>query len=427
MNKTLIRHFRLDRSVVDGHGARVQLDDGTTAIDVIAGYGAMPFGTCPRLPFASITTPAFGRPFDDGPEVRRLATTLMELYGALGPQRGAGVLFAQSGTQAVQIADQVACFSTGNDVVAGLCGGFHGRLGVAAALSALADRPPFYYCASGRTARHVAPGEALERVDAVLNDGVSALFLELVQGETGGMRVLNPDWVADVLQIARAHQVVTIVDEIQTGLGRTGALLASGSFRIQPDVLLLGKALGAGLHPLSAVVVGERCWDDRLAMAITSTFDQPRLAASAASFVLDVVGRPGFLRDVRRRGERLESSLNRLIQRHPDALGDRRGRCLMQSLEVRFRGDSQLEAFAEATGLATLAVCGWLLENGVRAAPCAGDYRRLRMTPPLTIEDEQIDLVVAVLDELAQVLRRPGAAVDLLAGMPPLAPIAKSA
>ena len=424
----LIRHFGLDRSVVGGDGARIQLEDGTTAIDVVAGFGAMPLGVSPELPSGSATSPAFGRPFDCPPETRRLTQTLRGLYDDLGPRRAGGVLYCLSGTQAVQVADQVACIATGKDVVVGLRDGFHGRLGVAGALSSQAARPPFYASAAGRTARLLAPGEELSRVESAMSDGqVSALFLELVQGEAGGMRVLEGPWVVQLLALARSYGVVTVIDEIQTGLGRTGSILAAGGYGVQPDILLLGKALGGGLHPISAVIIADQYWDDWFRMTISSTFDTPRHAAATASAFLDLVVRPSFLAEIRQRGQRLQAGLDRVAADHPAVYRGRRGIALMQSLELRLADGSQLATFAERKGIGVLALCSWLLKHGVRASPCTGVPRRLRLTPPLTIRTEEIDVVVAALDEFARFLARPGSLARLLAGVRDVHPLLKTA
>ena len=163
--------------------------------------------------------------------------------------------------------------------------------------------------------------------------------------------VCPPDGYLDAaIALCRRHGVLSIVDEIQTGLGRTGELFVSAGTAEPPDMLLLAKALGGGLMPIGACIVRPDVWDDRFGLLHSSTFANNNLACRVAGATLDLLERDDqrVVRDVAANGAYLLGRLGELRERHPEAIRDVRGRGYMVGLEfARFdrRDDSATMAF----------------------------------------------------------------------------------
>jgi ornithine--oxo-acid transaminase len=225
------------------------------------------------------------------------------------------------------------------------------------------------------------PFNDLSALAAALNDkNVAGFLLEPIQGEAG---VIVPD--AGYLQAAKdlceGANVLFMADEIQTGLCRTGKLLACDHEDVRPDILILGKALGGGVLPVSAVLA-----DDEVMMTIKpgehgSTFGGNPLACHVAMASLEVLRRENLAERAADLGQRFRDGLRELRAPH---IKDIRGKGLLNAVVIDHHNKE-----------AAWELCTTLMENGLLAKPTQGD--KIRFAPPLTITEEQLDDALGII------------------------------
>jgi len=317
------------------------------------------------------------------PEV---AVTLDRLVGGGDRPGGGQVFFCNSGAEANECALKLVRRWTGGRRTAVVCadGAFHGRtLATLAATGQPAKHEPFEPMPAGFP--HVPYDDLARLEEALAAGGVAAVLLEPIQGE-GGVVVPSSDYLAGARRLCTEHDALLIVDEIQTGLGRTGHWFAFQAQGLEPDVVTIAKALGNGV-PVGA------CWArSEVAAAFSpgdhgSTFGGQPLAMAAARATLSVMEAKDVPRRADRAGMRLAGALARL-----PGVADVRGAGLLLAV--------QLDGPTAAAAAAAAAESG-LLVNAVR--PDA-----VRMAPSLLVSDAEIDEAVGLLGD---VLERVGAAV----------------
>jgi acetylornithine/succinyldiaminopimelate/putrescine aminotransferase len=213
-----------------------------------------------------------------------------------------------------------------------------------------------------------------------------------------------------VIALCREHGILSIVDEVQTGLGRTGALFACSGGTEVPDMLLLAKALGGGMMPIGACVVRPSAWDCRFGRLHSSTFAGNALACRAALATIDLLlaDDQALIRRVAETGAYLRDRLGALQSAYPAVIREVRGRGLMSGLKFhRFdeHAHSALMAFASINGGVTPLISSYLLNrHALLTAPLFNDTHVLRLQPPLTIGRPEADRAIAALRDLCELL-----------------------
>ncbi len=257
--------------------------------------------------------------------------------------------------------------------------GFHGR--TLATLTATAQ--PKYQEGFGPLPgafSYVAYGD-LAALEAMISDKTCAVMLEPIQGE-GGVFVPAKDYLEKVRALCDKHGALLILDEIQTGVGRTGKMFAYQHSAIKPDIVTLAKGLGGGV-PIGAVLASEK-----VAAAFSpgdhgSTFGGNPLACAAGNAVLDAMEAEQLLANTITVGAYLKEALNRLQTKYPGLIKEVRGQGLIIGAELTQPGREIVEA---------------CLERGIIINCTAGNV--LRFVPPLIIKENHVDEVIAVLDEV---------------------------
>ena len=268
-------------------------------------------------------------------------------------------------------------------------GGFHGRTAHAlAATWTPSYREPFEPSVPGV---RFADFNDVAGLDAVLDHQVYAVLVEPVQGE-GGAVPASRDFLHALRARASALGAALIFDEIQSGMGRCGRLLAAEHYQVRADMTVLSKALGGGL-PLAAVLMNQDVAGALEPGQHGCTFGGGAIAATAGLYVLERVSRPNFLARVRRRARRLATGLERVIERRP-SLSSQRGLGLLRAIALSDSAPYDppvLVAAARAHGLL-------LVRGGERA---------VRLLPPLTVSDAEIDEALERLDAAVASLETP--------------------
>jgi acetylornithine/N-succinyldiaminopimelate aminotransferase len=229
---------------------------------------------------------------------------------------------------------------------------------------------------------HVAFGDA-RAVEAALGSDVAAILVEPIQGE-GGVLPAPPGFLAELRALADKSGTLLIADEIQTGVGRTGAFLAVEHDGVRPDVVALAKGLGGGV-PIGAMLCRSALEAALPPGSHGSTFGGNPLASAAALAVLEVLEHDGLLVRVQRSGARLGEGLARIAERHPALVANARGRGLLQALVLKPEIDAR-------------AMHGELQRAGLLVTIAGG--QALRYSPPLVVSDAEIDEALQLTDQI---------------------------
>jgi 4-aminobutyrate aminotransferase/(S)-3-amino-2-methylpropionate transaminase len=368
-------------------GANVVDVDGNRFVDLAAGFGAELIGHRHPTVLRALALQA-GRLLhalgDVHPADAKIALT--ERLSALHPEPDAQVLLGQSGSDAVSAALKTAMLSTGKAGVLAFTGAYHG-LGYGP-LAACGLRPsyrepfavqlnPAVVFVPYPATRDEAAGTIAEASRVLASGEFGALLIEPVLGR-GGVVVPPDGFLAELGRIANAAGALFVADEIWTGLGRSGAMLASVAAGARPDLVCLGKGLGGGL-PLSAVV-GRRsvmaAWRRAEEVVETSTFAGAPLACTTALATLDVISREKL---VARSAELGAAWLAEL------------GTALAPARDVAVRGAGLMIGIdLGAHAGAAVATVRALLERGYIASTGGGEREAVVLTPPLTIAETQL-------------------------------------
>lgn len=259
-------------------------------------------------------------------------------------------------------------------------GSFHGR--TLAALSATGQEKfhkGFEPLVPGF--KHI-PFNDIDALKDAITGHTCAVMLEPIQGE-GGVKMPARDYLEKVRQICDEHGLLLILDEVQTGIGRTGRLFAYEHFNIEPDIIALAKGLGGGV-PIGAILAKESVAASFQPGSHASTFGGNPLSCAAAVATIETLLDDDFiLEHCRRMGEYLMGGLERLKNDFPSLVADIRGLGLLVGMELTKTGDSIVNACAE---------------RGVLINCTAGNV--LRFTPPLIVVEKEIDHLIDVLEDI---------------------------
>jgi acetylornithine/succinyldiaminopimelate/putrescine aminotransferase/predicted amino acid dehydrogenase len=404
----LLRHIGFDRTIVRAEGKYLFDEDGTRYLDALAQYGALPFGHNPSFLWECLeevrrsSAPSFTQPL-----LNQASETLAHRLVGLLPGM-ARVIFVNSGAEATEVAIKLARARTGRRRIITIERGFHGKTNAALCATANARlRAPFLVDDEHFT--RLPFGDLLALEAALSPKDVAALILEPVQGE-GGMRVQPPGYLQRAQRLCRSSGTLLVLDEVQTGLGRTGAMFGHQHHgAIEADVVLLAKALGGGLVPLGAVLCREDAWSEAMGMLHSSTFADSHLTCAVGCATLGAleVDDRALVREVRRRGEQLREGLDRLAAEYPTVIASVQGQGLMQGVELcPWSGaTSYFNALASSSGYAVPIVAGYLLtEHRVLTAPTFNANNVLRVQPPLTVREGEVTVILRALRAAVQLI-----------------------
>lgn len=384
VNPGLARVFRfmgLGGVEATGHGAELVDEDGVIYLDCSGGYGVFIHGyRHPRIIQAAQEQLA-RLPLSSRVLMNRPMVDLAELLAQVTPGDLQYSFFGNSGAEAVEAALKFARAATGRAVVISTEGAFHGKTMGALTLSGREMyQRPFAPLVPG--VKHV-PFGSLSAVAAEMGPDVAAVIVEPIQGE-GGVIVPPDDYLPGIRALCDQFGALMIVDEVQTGMGRTGKLFAVEHAGIVPDLLAMAKALGGGVMPIGAVIGRPRAWEffETAPLIHTSTFGGNPLACRVAVEAIRVALDEDLPGQAARKGAWFLPALQELSRRHPMVLTEVRGRGLMIGLEVPNAGVGG-------------ALMSELFQRHVLAVYTLNNERVIRMIPPLVITDVQLQEVLA--------------------------------
>ncbi len=367
---------RYNVALKSGKGAAAFDEDGKRYIDVSSGIGVNSLGYCDEGWVNAITAQAntvqhvSNYFYNEQPS--NLAEKLCTLTGL------SKACFGNSGAEANECAIKVARkysfdrYGEGRNVILTLKNSFHGR--TVTTLSATGQDVFHNFFFPFTEGFKYAEANNLDDVKNNIDEKVCAVMIEVVQGE-GGVVILDKEFVQGVARICKASDILLIIDEVQTGIGRTGKLFAYQHYGVKPDLVTMAKGLGGGL-PIGVCLCGEKLDSVMSPSTHGTTFGANPVVCAGANYVIDKISDEAFLNAVEEKGAYLEKKLLALDEvKSVNRLG------LMVGIEID----------GDAHDMAEKCVANGLLIITAKAL--------LRMLPPLTITAEELDEAVTILEK----------------------------
>jgi LysW-gamma-L-lysine/LysW-L-ornithine aminotransferase len=367
-------YVKRNLQIVRGEGARLFDEKGNSYIDLVGGQGSANLGHSHPAIVGAIQKQAAElmvcNEIFHNPVRAQYQAALCE---AAGMPR---VFLCNSGAEANEAALKIARFVTGRTGLVAAMRSFHGRtMGVLGTTWEKRYREPFAPLLPDIT--HV-PYNNLEKLEAALNPNTAAVILETVQGE-GGVHPAQPGYLKAVKELCERNGSLLIIDEVQTGFGRTGTLFAHLQDDVRPDIMTVAKSIAGGL-PMGATLFGEKIGALPTA-SHGSTFGGSPLACAAATAALEVYQTSGLMERAYTLGEQVREHLRQNLP--SAAYREVRGRGFMFGIELRDKVAPILAA---------------LQERGVVALPAGMTV--LRLLPPLVITDEDLWAAIEIVEEV---------------------------
>ena len=400
--------------VKGGRGALVEDVDGNVFLDFAAGIAVCSTGHCHPQVVEAIQKQAAELIHMSGTDFYyESMAQLAERLGKIVPGAEAKrVYFGNSGTEAVEAAIKLARYATRREKLIAFYGCFHGR--TLGALSLTASKavqrrgfgtllggvlhipyPYAYRCSLGHTAE-ICGSEIIEFLESEIfrrmadPEEIAAIIIEPIQGE-GGYVPAPKTFLVELQRVARKHGILLVVDEVQSGMGRTGKWWASEHAGIQPDILCTAKGIASGM-PLAATIARASVMNWKPG-AHASTFGGNPVSIAAALATMDLL-EGGLIANARRMGEYLFAKMSNWRERFP-IVGDVRGLGLMIGIEM-VRDQKTKEKAPELRS--------WIMKRAYEKGLLvlgAGE-NTVRVSPPLVIDEEQADFAVKTLEECLQ-------------------------
>jgi putrescine aminotransferase len=376
-----------------GRGALFQDVLGREFIDCLGGFGMLALGWAHPEVVAAVRAQLDRTPMPTQELIDPLRGVLARLMSEITPGDIRYSFFAASGTEAIEGAIKLAKMYTRKPAFIAALRGFHGKTMGSLSMIGKADFREPVGLLYGGPVYHVPFGDAgaVERQLEMCREvgvGVAAVLMEPVQGEAGAI-VPPDDFWPRIREATRKHGALLIADEVQTGLGRTGRLWGVDHWGVVPDILAVAKALGGGVMPVSAFCSTEEIWQCMMEpnpFIHTTTTGGGALACSAAIAAIHVTLRERLWEQAAAKGEYVMARLKDLAARYPKIYRQITGKGLLIGQHFH----------TPETGYR---VAAGLFKRGVLVSGTLTNAHTVRIEPPLVISYEQLDAVLARLEE----------------------------
>ncbi|GAB2517486.1 aspartate aminotransferase family protein [Nocardiopsis aegyptia] len=389
-----------------GEGVHIYDEDGRRYLDFTAGIGVTSTGHChPRVVAAAqeqVATLIHGQYTT---VMHRPLLRLTERLGEVLPEGVDRLFYVNSGSEAVEAALRLARQATGRQNAVVFQGSFHGRTMGAASLTTSGVKiragigplvpgvvvSPFPYAYRLGLSEAEAVEYALKELDyqfatVTSPKDTAAVFIEPVLGEGGYVPV--PDaFLQGLRERADQHGFLLVMDEVQTGFGRTGTFWGHEPSGVRPDIVITAKGLASGF-PLSAIAAPNAIMEKAWPGSQGGTYGGNAVSCAAALATLDVIQEEGLVENAARQGDRLRQGLEKVAGANP-VIGDVRGKGLML-------GNEFTAADGSPDGATALRAQQAAAENGLLLLTCGPAGNVVRMIPPLVVTGDQVDTAVSL-------------------------------
>lgn len=367
---------------VEGHaeGWTITDSEGREFIDCLGGYGMFALGhrhpkVVEAVEKALHTMPMCGKVLFNRP-----MADLAEALAEITPGDLQYSFFVNSGTEAVEGCLKVARLATKRKKFVAANNAFHGKtMGSLTATGRDLYREPFKPLLDGFT--HVPFGN-IAAMESAVDEETAAVILEPIQGE-GGIIIPPAGYLRQVKELCEAKGALFIADEVQTGIGRTGAWFGVNHEDVKPDLMACAKALGGGVMPIGAIIGTPRAWQGLIEAPFlhTSTFGGNQLACAAGVAAISVIKEENLLERGAETGAYLKAGLESIAAEFPSVISEVRGRGMMIGIELTKEG---------AGGM----LMSLMIDKSIIVAYTLNNPKVIRMEPPLIMPKEVVDYVL---------------------------------
>lgn len=367
---------------VEGHaeGWTITDSEGREFIDCLGGYGMFALGhrhpkVVEAVEKALHTMPMCGKVLFNRP-----MADLAEALAEITPGDLQYSFFVNSGTEAVEGCLKVARLATKRKKFVAANNAFHGKtMGSLTATGRDLYREPFKPLLDGFT--HVPFGD-IAAMESAVDEETAAVILEPIQGE-GGIIIPPTGYLRQVKELCEAKGALFIADEVQTGIGRTGAWFGVNHEDVKPDLMACAKALGGGVMPIGAIIGTPRAWQGLIEAPFlhTSTFGGNQLACAAGVAAINAIKEENLLERSAQTGAYLKEGLEKIAAEFPTVIKEIRGRGMMIGIELTKEG---------AGGM----LMSLMIDKSIIVAYTLNNPKVIRMEPPLIMPKEVVDYVL---------------------------------
>ncbi len=397
VTKAILEHRKsssTDFSVAEweDEGAVFRDTSGKEYIDCLGGFGVYMLGHRHPKVVAAVQSQLQRYALHSQELIDPLRGYLSKLVAMITPGELRHSYLVNCGTEANEMALKLARLATGKKDFIATIGGFHGKtFGSLSATGKALFREPYLPLVPGF--HHVPYGDAEaveDRIRSILATGgtVAGVIVEPIQGE-GGVNIPPADYLPRLRQICDTYECLLILDEVQTGMGRTGRMFGAEHTGVVPDIMTLAKAFGGGVVPIGAMVAQPKWWgkmEENPFLLGSSTFGGNPLCSAGAIAAINTTLEEDIPGQARDKGQYFLTNLQRLQERYPDVLAEVRGLGLLIGME--FVDNSRGYAVAKR-----------LFSKQVLVGGTLNNAKVIRVEPPAVISYEQIDTVLTALEE----------------------------
>jgi len=354
---------------------------GRDYLDFVGGFGVFSLGHRHPAVVAAAhaqldTMPLSTRTFFNEPQA-----ALAEKLAQITPGDLQYSFFSNSGTESVEAALKFARIATGKTEFISTEGSYHGKtMGSLAVTGREKYRTPFHPMVPGAS---FVPFNDIVAAEAAITPSTAAIIVEPVQGE-GGIIPAQPGYLADLRRLCDERGLLLIVDEVQTGLARTGKMFGVERDGITPDILTLAKALGGGVAPIGATIGTPSVWERVFTenpLIHTSTFGGNGFACACAIAAIETIISDDLCAAANERGRQLMTGLDSVKTTYPEALKEVRGLGLMIGVEFYVKDIAEL-------------TINLMAQHGIIAAYTLNNPKVIRFEPPLVVSEAQVEAAV---------------------------------
>jgi ornithine--oxo-acid transaminase len=409
----LLDVLQMDVDYVRCSGAELHTADGRVILDFNSGYCVHNVGhNHPRVVAALKDELDKSGPAMLQNHVADLAGRLAERLCTLAGGRLTKAFFASSGSEGIEAAIKFARAYTGRPGILCAAGGFHGlTCGALSLMSNAFWREGFGSLLPSTEFVPYGDVEALQRKLAAKSFAV--FVLEPIQGEAGVV-VPPKEYLSIVQDLCRRYHTLFLLDEVQTGLYRTGPFLAAHHFGVEPDMIVLAKALSGGLIPCSAVLMSDAICSSvysslKRALIHTSTFGENSLAMRAGLATLDILEDEQLGNRATTAGAYLRGALNERLTRF-EMVGEIRGLGMFNAVHFKPPRSFKLRLAFESIAKIHPAIFGQIVamrlfrEHRMLTQVCGNDFMVLKISPPLVVDDAQLERFICAIEQVVELM-----------------------
>jgi putrescine aminotransferase len=384
VNPSLARLFKItgcDLVEYKSRGIYIIDTNGRKFIDCLGGYGTFNVGHSHPKVIKAVKEQLRKIPLSSKILLNKPLADLAELLAEITPGDLQYSFFCNSGTEAIEGALKLAKLFNKRKKFISCFNSFHGKtLGALSASGREIYKKPFEPLLPNFIQ---VPFDNLQEMEKEIDQDTSAVIVEPIQGE-GGVIIPKIGYLSQLKNLCEKNGALLIVDEVQTGFGRTGFMFASEYEKVVPDILCVAKSLGGGVMPIGAFISSEKIWKCMLPNPLihTSTFGGNPLSCAAGIATIKVIQEENLIENAKEVGSYFLNCLSEFKKEYPEVISDVRGRGLMLGVELKKEGLGGV-------------ILPEMIKRNILIAYTLNNPKVIRFEPPLIIKKKEVDIVLS--------------------------------